>query len=90
MNYTAKLYYGDGYKGIPTWAPYDSIIVTCGAPFIPEDLLEQLKVGGKLVIPIGDGKQIMTLITKESKIEFTKKTFGDFMFVPMLEKKARD
>ena len=90
MNYNAKLYYGDGYKGIPTWAPYDSIIVTCGAPFIPEDLLSQLKVGGKLVIPIGDGKQIMTLITRVTETEFTKKTFGDFMFVPMLEKKARD
>ncbi len=90
MNYNAKLYYGDGYKGIPTWAPYDSIIVTCGAPFIPEDLLGQLKVGGKLVIPVGDGKQIMTLITRVTETEFTKKTFGDFMFVPMLEKKARD
>ncbi|MGB1040106.1 MAG: protein-L-isoaspartate(D-aspartate) O-methyltransferase [Flavobacteriales bacterium] len=90
MNYTAKLYYGDGYKGIPTWAPYDSIIVTCGAPFIPEDLLGQLKVGGRLVIPVGDESQIMTLIVKQSENEFTKKTFGDFRFVPMLEKKARD
>lgn len=90
MNYNAKLYYGDGYKGIPTWAPYDSIIVTCGAPFIPEDLLGQLKVGGKLVIPVGEDKQIMTLVTRISETEFTKKTFGDFRFVPMLEKKARD
>lgn len=90
MNYNAKLYYGDGYKGIPTWAPYDSIIVTCGAPFIPEDLLGQLKVGGKLVIPIGEEKQIMTLVTRVSETEFTQKTFGDFRFVPMLEKKARD
>lgn len=90
MNYNAKLYYGDGYEGIPTWAPYDSIIVTCGAPFIPEDLLGQLKVGGKLVIPIGEEKQIMTLVTRVSETEFTQKTFGDFRFVPMLEKKARD
>ena len=91
MNYTtAKLYYGDGYKGIPTWAPYDSIIVTCGAPLIPEELLGQLKVGGRLVIPVGDESQIMTLIVKQSENEFTKKTFGDFRFVPMLEKKARD
>ena len=90
MNYTAKLYYGDGYKGIPTWAPYNSIIVTCGAPFIPEDLLGQLKIGGRLVIPVGEESQIMTLIVKQSEKEFTKKTFGDFRFVPMLEKKARD
>ena len=91
MNYrTAKLYYGDGYKGIPSWAPYDSIIVTCGAPFVPEDLLGQLKIGGRLVIPVGDEKQIMTLIVRKSETEFTKKTFGDFKFVPMLERKARD
>lgn len=91
MNYSsAKLYYGDGYKGIPTWAPYDSIIVTCGAPFVPEDLLNQLKIGGRLVIPVGEEKQIMTLIVRLSETEFTKKTFGDFRFVPMLENKARD
>lgn len=91
MSYTsAKLYYGDGYKGIPQYAPYDSIIVTCGAPFVPEDLLEQLKVGGRLVIPVGDETQIMTLVVRESETNFTKKTFGDFKFVPMLEKKARD
>ena len=91
MNYSsAKLYYGDGYKGIPSWAPYDSIIVTCGAPFIPEDLLGQLKIGGRLVIPIGDEKQIMTLIERAGENEFTKNTFGDFKFVPMLERKARD
>ena len=90
MNYNAKLYYGDGYKGIPTWAPYDSIIVTCGAPYIPEDLLNQLKIGGRLVIPIGDETQIMTLVVKKSENEFIKKTFGDFRFVPMLERKARD
>ncbi len=91
MNYsTAKLYYGDGYKGIPAYAPYDSIIVTCGAPFVPEDLLIQLKLGGRLVIPIGEEKQIMTLITKVLENEYTKETFGDFKFVPMLERKARD
>ncbi len=91
MKYTsAKLYYGDGYKGIPQYAPYDSIIVTCGAPFIPEDLLGQLKVGGRLVIPVGEQTQIMTLVVRVSETEFTKKTFGDFRFVPMLERKARD
>ena len=90
MKYNAKLYYGDGYKGNTTFQPYDSIIVTCGAPFIPEDLLGQLKVGGKLVIPVGElDSQIMTLVTRVSETDFTKKTFGDFKFVPMLERKAR-
>ena len=91
MNYaSAKLYYGDGYKGILGWAPYDSIIVTCGAPFVPEDLLGQLKIGGRLVIPVGNEKQIMTLIVRDSENEFSQRTFGDFKFVPMLERKARD
>ena len=90
LGYKCMFVYGDGYKGIPQYAPYDSIIVTCGAPFVPEDLLEQLKVGGRLVIPVGDETQIMTLIVRDTETEFTKKTFGDFKFVPMLERKARD
>ena len=90
MEINANLYYGDGYKGNTIYQPYDGIIVTCGAPFIPEDLLRQLKVGGRLVIPIGDlGSQIMTLIVRDSETEFSKTEFGDFKFVPMLEQKAR-
>lgn len=90
MEVNANLYYGDGYKGNTVYQPYDAIIVTCGAPYIPEDLLRQLKVGGRLVIPIGDlGSQVMTLITRDSETEFSKTEFGDFKFVPMLEQKAR-
>lgn len=87
LGYTARLFYGDGYKGKASYAPYDSILVTCGAPFIPEDLKKQLKIGGKLVIPIGEGKnQIMHRLTKISDEEWETETYGVFSFVPMLEK----
>ncbi len=90
LNFNPRLSYGDGYKGSPTFAPFDSIIVTCGAPFVPPALQEQLKVGGRLVIPLGEGSvQRMLLITKISENEFEQKDFGDFSFVPMLENKAR-
>ena len=90
FHFTPRLSYGDGYKGLPSFAPFDGIIVTCGAPYVPDALLEQLKVGGKLVIPIGEGGiQRMKLITKVSEQEFETKDYGDFSFVPMLENKAR-
>lgn len=83
------LFYGDGYKGKKAYAPYDHILVTCGAPFVPEDLLLQLKVNGTLVIPLGAGdKQQMKRITKISETEFKDEDFGEFSFVPMLEDKA--
>jgi protein-L-isoaspartate(D-aspartate) O-methyltransferase len=86
LKFNPKLYYGDGYKGRPLDAPFDRILVTCGAPFIPDDLLNQLKVGGKLVIPVGDGSvQEMKRITKKSESEFITEDFGGFSFVPMLE-----
>ena len=81
------LNFGDGYKGLPTYAPFDKIIVTAGAPFVPNPLLAQLKVGGRLVIPVGDDPQIMTLFIRKSAKEFEKKEFGEFRFVPMLEDK---
>lgn len=85
MRIYPKLFFGDGYKGLPRHAPFDKILVTCGAPFIPDALLEQLKVGGILVIPLGDGKkQIMTRVIKIDHDKFEKETFGDFSFVPML------
>ncbi|MCF4100951.1 protein-L-isoaspartate(D-aspartate) O-methyltransferase [Gillisia sp. M10.2A] len=81
------LSFGDGYKGLREYAPYDKIIVTAGAPFVPNPLLAQLKVGGRLVIPVGDEVQVMTLFIRKSKLEFEKKEFGDFRFVPLLEDK---
>lgn len=90
LGHNPKLFYGDGYKGQPSYAPFDRVLVTCGAPFVPDALLEQLAIGGILVIPIGEGaKQIMTKITKVSDTEFDSQTFGDFSFVPMLERTAK-
>ncbi len=90
LGYIAKLFYGDGYQGKPSFAPFDKILVTCGAPFIPTELLKQLKVGGILVIPIGEGeKQIMTKIVKHGEEDYSKEEFGDFSFVPMLKNTAK-
>jgi len=79
--------FGDGYKGLPKEAPFDKIIVTAGAPYVPNPLLAQLKIGGKLLIPVGSKKQIMTLFTRKSATEFDKEELGDFAFVPMLAEK---
>lgn len=82
-----KLVFGDGYKGLPEEAPFDSIIVTAGAPEVPKALLAQLKEGGRLVIPIGLDEQVMTLYVRKSEKEFEKKELGLFRFVPLLENK---
>ncbi|MGN7513945.1 MAG: protein-L-isoaspartate(D-aspartate) O-methyltransferase [Allomuricauda sp.] len=82
-----KMIFGDGYKGLPEEAPFDGIIVTAGAPEVPRPLLSQLKVGGRLVIPVGTDDQIMTLFVRKSEKEFEKKEFGSFRFVPLLEDK---
>ncbi|MGB3776134.1 MAG: protein-L-isoaspartate(D-aspartate) O-methyltransferase [Leeuwenhoekiella sp.] len=83
-----RLTFGDGYLGMPEYAPFDGIIVTAGAPFIPKPLLKQLKIGGRLIIPVGEGgTQVMTKITRTSVRKFEKKEFGDFRFVPLLEDK---
>ncbi|MBU3012443.1 protein-L-isoaspartate(D-aspartate) O-methyltransferase [Polaribacter vadi] len=82
-----KFIFGDGYKGLPEKAPFDKIIVTAGAPFVPKPLLSQLKVGGMLLIPVGDKTQIMTLFIRKSPKEFEKHELGDFAFVPMLEER---
>ncbi len=81
------LSFGDGYKGLPNHAPFDSIIVTAGAPIIPQALMAQLKIGGKLVIPVGDKDQIMTMLIRKNETQFEKHEFGDFKFVPLLENK---
>ena len=82
-----KLIFGDGYIGLKEEAPFDGIVVTAGAPFVPNPLLAQLKIGGKLVIPVGDKVQIMTVFTRTSATEFKKEEFGEFRFVPLLEDK---
>lgn len=79
-----QLFWDDGFKGLPQEAPFDGIVVTCGAPEIPKNLLFQLKIGGRMVIPVGNKEQEMLLITRKSEREFGKKSFGAASFVPML------
>ena len=81
------LSFGDGYKGLEIHAPFDSIIVTAGAPIIPKPLMAQLKIGGRLVIPVGEKEQIMTLLIRKNELQFEKYEFGDFKFVPLLTNK---
>ena len=82
-----RFIFGDGYIGLKEEAPFDKIIVTAGAPFVPKPLLSQLKIGGRLLIPVGDKTQIMTLFIRTSSTGFEKHELGDFAFVPMLEEK---
>lgn len=81
--------FGDGYKGLPSFAPFDGIIVTAGAPKIPKALLKQLKVGGIMVIPLGNENQIMTTFLRVSETDYERLEFGDCQFVPMLERKEK-
>lgn len=81
-----KYFYGDGYEGLPTYAPFDKVIVTAAAPFIPPKLLEQLKPGGKMVIPVGEGNvQRMLRITRQPNGIINEEVFDNFSFVPMIE-----
>jgi protein-L-isoaspartate(D-aspartate) O-methyltransferase len=78
--------FGDGFAGLPTFAPFDKILVTCGAEILPIELLKQLRIGGKMVIPMGKtDEQILYRFTKVSEIEFEKEEFGAYKFVPMLQ-----
>lgn len=82
-----KFIFGDGYIGFVEEAPFDGIIVTAGAPYVPKALLAQLKIGGKLIIPVGDSVQKMNLFIRTSEKDFEKHELGDFKFVPMLKDK---
>lgn len=83
-----KLIFGDGYLGLPDEAPFDRIIVTAGAEEVPSKLLSQLAIGGKMVIPVGKETQTMYVITRNGQTDFSRKDYGKFRFVPMLEDKA--
>lgn len=85
MNYRPHIFHNDGYKGLPAYAPFDRILVTAAAPEIPKQLLEQLAVGGRLVIPVGENAQLMTLVEKLGPQQFKTTTHGNFQFVPMLK-----
>lgn len=90
MGYKPTLKYGDGYKGWDVFAPFDKIIITCGAPFIPDALVEQLKIGGRMIIPVGEGEeQEMVLIEKDEQGECQVYKKGVFKFVPMLKNTAK-
>lgn len=88
LKYNSRCFFGDGYKGLVQFSPFDKILVTCGAQELPKDLFMQLKIGGYMVIPLGEKTQIMTRIIKVSEFEAKREDFGDFSFVPMLGDKA--
>jgi len=83
-----KFFYGDGYDGLPTYAPFDKVLITAAAPAIPPKLMDQLKPGGMMVVPVGEGEiQQMMRITKQSNGSIKEEVFDNFSFVPMLEGK---
>lgn len=82
--HTPVLYHGDGFAGLPKFAPFKGILITCGAPDVPEALLEQLAIGGKLVIPVGLETQTMLVVERVGQEEFRTTEHGEFKFVPML------
>jgi protein-L-isoaspartate(D-aspartate) O-methyltransferase len=89
LGYRPQFFYGDGFEGLPTYAPFDKIIVTAGAPEMPQKLIEQMRIGGKMVVPIGDNDdQIMKLIEKQEDGSLNTLEHGSFLFVPMLKGKV--
>lgn len=82
---TVRCFFGDGTKGLPRHAPFDKIIVTAGAPVVPESLREQLAIGGRLIIPVGEELQTMLKISRLSATEYREERLDDFRFVPFLE-----
>ncbi len=86
IGYNPACFFGDGYKGLPGFAPFDKIIVTAGAPEIPEGLISQLVIGGMMVIPVGNNqRQEMKLVTRISENDYKTENHGDFIFVPLLK-----
>lgn len=90
--YRIKMFLGDGNKGLPTYGPFDRIIITAAAPEIPQTLIDQLKIGGMMVIPLSenDDHQTMLRLTKQEDGSMKRETYGDFRFVPMLEGVGND
>ncbi len=83
-----RFFYGDGFEGLPTFAPFDKVLITAAAPFVPPKLMEQLKTGGQMVIPVNEGKhQRMLRLTKQEDGTYTEEAFENFSFVPMLSGK---
>jgi protein-L-isoaspartate(D-aspartate) O-methyltransferase len=88
LGYNPHFFYGDGYSGLPTYAKFDKILITAAATQIPENLLDQLKTGGRMVLPIGSSySQVMTLVVKTGENDYKKTEHGYFVFVPMLKGK---
>lgn len=89
LGYSGRFFFGDGFEGLPAFAPFDRILITAAAPRVPEKLLAQLKIGGFLVIPLGSGEsQEMLRITKLGEDDYQEEKFGTFSFVPMLANKS--
>jgi protein-L-isoaspartate(D-aspartate) O-methyltransferase len=85
LGYFPTLFWGDGYKGKSNYAPFDKILITAGAPFVPPDLLQQLKIGGILVAPVGEIDQIMISVLRTSPTDYKQQEHGYFRFVPLIE-----
>jgi len=91
LGYSADFFYGDGYEGKPQYGPYDGIIITAAASEVPQTLLQQLKIGGRLVIPLGNsGSQVMTVVERTGTDSFEYSEHGSFIFVPMLKGTVND
>lgn len=91
LGYHPHLFYGDGYEGLPTYSPFDKILVTAGAPEVPQKLIKQLKVGGRLVIPVGSSEsQTMLVVERVSEEDFETTEHGSFVFVPLLKGKSNN
>ncbi|MCX6321217.1 MAG: protein-L-isoaspartate(D-aspartate) O-methyltransferase [Bacteroidia bacterium] len=91
LGYSADFFYGDGYEGKPQYGPYDGIIITAAAQEVPQTLLQQLKIGGRLVIPLGNsGSQVMTVVERTGSDSFEYSGHGYFVFVPMLKGTVND